>query len=811
MIERFRFRPSYVRLFVVFALEIIIMTAGNPGFAWRTSSNGMGLPSAARTEAVESSYETSRANGVLTAVISTVSVIPTPQVGGKNATGEVTLSAPAPAGGAVVTLSTSSSLAIAPKSVRVYPRESVAAFNIRTKRVVSSTSVTVSATYGSTATTTLTIVANAAALSSVTLNPTTVTGGSTSEGTVNLTSGAPSGGAVVSLSSSDTAKATVPTSLTVAVGSTSAGFIVNTSAVTSATNVTISGAYAGVSKSAILTINPPPPSVGLSALSVFPTSVVGGSTSQGTVTLTAAAPSGGASVSLSSSNTAIATVPTSVTVAAGSTSTGFVVNTSVVTSASNVTIGGSYAGTSKSAVLTVNPLPPVVVSSVSLNPTSVFGGASSQGTVTLSDLAPGGGALVSLSSSNTSVASVSASVSVPAGLLSANFTVSTVAVASSTSVTISAAFGGSSTGSTLTVQPPAAGVQYFVATNGSDSNSGTQVSPFRTINRGANALHAGETLVVRAGTYNETVYDKIPPGTSWTSPTTVRVYPGETVIIRPNTGNYRAVYFAYFSTQFIVFDGFIVDAANVQGEAVKITVGANHIRLQNCEIMNAPTMGILVTDPGSSYNEIVNCRVHNIGSSTQLDHAIYITTRNNLVDGCRIYDALSHGIHLYGDPGMDNNIFRNNVIYNCKRGIGIYGGSGNLVYNNVIYDHVEYGILLRNDAQDLGGAMLYNNTIYNAGNNGIYNFTTGISGTLIRNNIVYGHATDIVDGTHIAVLQNNLVGVDPRFVNLASRDFHLQSGSPAVDAAMTLSQVSTDKDGINRPQGGAYDIGAYER
>jgi len=257
MTERYRFRPSYVRLLVVLALEITIMTAGNAGLAWRTSSNAMGLPSATRTEAVEPSYKNSHTNGVLTAVISTVTVFPTTQVGGTNVAGEVTLSAPAPAGGAVVTLSTSSSLAIAPKNVKVYARQSVAAFNIKTKRVVASISVTVSATYGSTANTTLTIVPTAAALSSVTLNPTTVTGGSTSQGTVNLTAAAPTGGATVALTSTNSSVASVPTSLTVPAGSVSASFSVATATVQSISASTITASYAGGFSGSSLTVLPP--------------------------------------------------------------------------------------------------------------------------------------------------------------------------------------------------------------------------------------------------------------------------------------------------------------------------------------------------------------------------------------------------------------------------------------------------------------------------------------------------------------------------------------------------------------------------
>src|SRR5205807_1420725 len=96
-------------------------------------------------------------------------------------------------------------------------------------------------------------------LSTLSLNPTTVTGGDSSTGTVTLSGPAPSGGAQVALSSSDTSVATVPSSVTVADGATSATFTVRTSAVSASTTVTISATFAGVTKTASLTVNPPPP------------------------------------------------------------------------------------------------------------------------------------------------------------------------------------------------------------------------------------------------------------------------------------------------------------------------------------------------------------------------------------------------------------------------------------------------------------------------------------------------------------------------------------------------------------------------
>jgi hypothetical protein len=198
-----------------------------------------------------------------------------------------------------------------------------------------------------------------------------------------------------------------------------------------------------------------PASVSLSSFSLNPTSVMGGNSSTGTVTLSGAAPAGGATVALSSSNTTVARAPSSVTVAAGATSATFTVSTSAVAASTTVTITAAYGGATRSASLTVAPAPPPppTLSSLTLNPANVFGGQSSTGTVTLTGAAPAGGAIVALSSNNTTVARVPSSVMVAAGATSATFTVSTSAVASSTTVTISGTYGGATRSASLTVAP----------------------------------------------------------------------------------------------------------------------------------------------------------------------------------------------------------------------------------------------------------------------------------------------------------------------------------------------------------------------
>jgi hypothetical protein len=300
-------------------------------------------------------------------------------------------------------------------------------------------------------------------LSSLTLSPATVVGGSqSSTGTVTLSAAAPSGGAQVALSSSDTTTAQVPSSVTVPAGATSATFTVTTSAVATSTSVTISASFGGVTQTASLTVTPqPPPSPTLASLTVSPATVVGGSqSSTGTVTLSAAAPSGGAQVALSSSDTAAAQVPSSVTIPAGSTWATFTVTTSAVATSTWVTISASFGGVTQTASLTVTPPPPPPppsLTSLTLNPSSVIGGpivGASTGTVTLSAPAPSGGAQVALSSSNSGVANVPSSVFVSAGSTKASFGVNTSIVLSSTNVTISASYNGTTKQANLAVNAP---------------------------------------------------------------------------------------------------------------------------------------------------------------------------------------------------------------------------------------------------------------------------------------------------------------------------------------------------------------------
>jgi hypothetical protein len=198
----------------------------------------------------------------------------------------------------------------------------------------------------------------ASALSSVSLSPASVQGGATASATVMLTAPAPGGGAVVAFSSSNTAAVTVPATMTVPAGVNSrvAPTFVSTSPVTSVTTSVVSATYNGVTRTATMTVTPPPPPQpggALDSLSLSPGTVQTGTVrTSATLTFTALTPTGGATVSLASSNTSIATVPATVTVPANSSTGAFEVTISP-SAAGTATISATYNGVTRSALLTV--------------------------------------------------------------------------------------------------------------------------------------------------------------------------------------------------------------------------------------------------------------------------------------------------------------------------------------------------------------------------------------------------------------------------------------------------------------------------
>jgi hypothetical protein len=193
----------------------------------------------------------------------------------------------------------------------------------------------------------------------------------------------------------------------------------------------VTATYGGISKSAPLGLTP----VSVASVVFTPVLFIGSATVTGTVTLEAPAGPGNLTAALSSTHPSILRPEATVVIPAGSTSQTFTMESGAVSAVTKPTVTAALNGRSKTAIVTVNPIPP---KSLSVSPSSVKGGTSTTATVQLEFPAGPGPITVSLSSSKPSAASVPATVTIPAGQSSATVTVTTFPVAANTLVTLKA-------------------------------------------------------------------------------------------------------------------------------------------------------------------------------------------------------------------------------------------------------------------------------------------------------------------------------------------------------------------------------------
>ncbi len=398
------------------------------------SSNQNGANGTANSYAVSSAYS-----------LSSVTITPGAVAGGQTATGIITLSGATPPEGVSVSLTSSDpGNALVPSSVTFAGGQTTATFPITANSKSQPYTVTVTASLGGLLKSGAVVIKPW--LGTLTLNPASATSGQTLTATLTLNLPAPSGGLAVSLAASDPAL-TLPNGgvLTFAAGTTTQNFTVSVGGVSAAKTATLTATYLAESLTASVYLNPA--GVQAQSVAVTPGSVVGGNVATGVVTLNGPAPSGGALVALTSSDTATATVPASLLIAAGQTSAAFTIKTTPSATLKSLLISATL-GLTQITTLTVRQSG---VAALTLLPAAIIGGGNSIGIVTLDSPATAP-ITVTLSSNQTAAVPV-ASVVIPVGQTTASFSIATSAVSFQTTALITARANGAAKSQGLNLYP----------------------------------------------------------------------------------------------------------------------------------------------------------------------------------------------------------------------------------------------------------------------------------------------------------------------------------------------------------------------
>ena len=474
---------------------------------------------AAQTATITASLNGSSRTATLTvnppppATLSAITLSPSTTLGGTTTTANtVTLSSAATSNTTIALSSSSPAIASVPASVTIPAGATSQTFSIVTASVSADQSATISATSnGTTVTAPLAVVSTTSHLKSVLLNPTTIPSNNYTVNNRVYWSGNAPANETITLTSSNTAVAIPMSSVVIAAGSSSHTFEITVYSVTSPQTVTILATCDGITQSATLTVTPPYTGPALSAVTLSPSTVFGGvSTTANTVSF-AGNVTAGSTVTLTSSNPAIASVPASVTVAAGSSSQTFAIKTTNVSSAQSVVITATFGAMSQSAFLTINSSTAVLYM-MNLSPPSTYAGTTTTGnTVAIANPVPTDTTIL-LATDNNALGTVPVSVVVPAGSTTAVFAITTNYSSTSQVLNITASYNGSNQTAGLTVlaaNPPLSSVSVAPSsvvggsslTNASVSLSGSSTANTTVALSSSNPAVAGvpASVVVAAG------------------------------------------------------------------------------------------------------------------------------------------------------------------------------------------------------------------------------------------------------------------------------------------------------------------------
>lgn len=352
---------------------------------------------------------------------------------------------------------------------------------------------------------------------------------------------------------------------------------------------------------------------------------------------------------------------------------------------------------------------------------------------------------------------------------------------------------------------------YYVAPTGSDSNVGSSQAPFRTIQRAADIVRPGDTVMVRPGVYagDERLVSVTRSGS-----------PGQWITFRAEATGHS-----------------VLDGRHTSLEGWYFGPKVGYIRVEGFEIKGMQEHAFDTYGGGVHDLVIARNRVHDIGRNCtdtkngRTGASLGAGTRAVTFDGnvwsdigrlapgergcvpkTEYYQNHDHGIYV---ADADQITIINNVFDTFARGWAVHryysrGGFAHelLIANNTFLGANPYRpgqIIL---ATPTSGLRIENNIFYSPNTAALYFENLPFPHAVVRSNMVYRGALTVGQPRNVTFTRN-WEGTDPGL--LGGGSFRLRDDSPAIDAGISLSYVRHDAGGTPRPRGRGYDLGAFER
>jgi hypothetical protein len=361
------------------------------------------------------------------------------------------------------------------------------------------------------------------------------------------------------------------------------------------------------------------------------------------------------------------------------------------------------------------------------------------------------------------------------------------------------------------------------ADGGRDSNSGTISSPWLTISHAINSIAGGDIIIVRAGTYSEYIEFYGKSGTSG-SPTTLKAYTGETVVIDGNN--------TYPTTEkglvtiyddYVTIDG--LEIVNSKYHGIVTATGTN-ITLKNLNVHGCPGTGIMIT---SDYAVCEDSHIWNNALSNSVNPGAQINASGIsaarspnycIIRRCEVNDNWGEGLSQFD---ANYGVIEDNVVYdNWSTNIYIQNCQHLLCQRNFVYTTKElsgvppYGHNIQNGIlcgdEDNGNFSSYVTIINNIcfGNYRNFewwgsNYSSGMDNFLIANNTFVNSKTfptSLAKGSNVWLITSHCTNTS--FKNNIIYQSNLSASDPAYSNGSTSELHCSNNLWLNLPTGFSY-------